>query len=664
MLSLYCLFHCNLFYSSIEEEERSRVIARCYHPMLRLTDETGASLAMEMPAVTLEEIDRLDPDWIKAFRERLDLGACELVGSGYAQIIGPLVPPEVVRWNLRLGMESYEKILDRRPGIALVNEQAYTSGLVSLYLDAGFQAIVMDWENPASHHPDWESGWRYYSGRAAGCGREEIAILWSSSITFQKFQRHAHGETSLEDVLDYLQGHLPAAGEQRYLSLYTNDAEIFDFRPGRFRTEPILRQPSEWQRIADLLRRITLHPDMEIVPLSVVLADAAAGREIPPFRLESPWQPVVVKKQPKYSSLRWAVSGRDDLALNTLCHRLHDHFIQCGIKDPGEWRRLCRFWSSDYRTHLTAGRWKKEWRSLHLFLERHGLPTDLSGSAHTENCRRSAPSSSLPNHGSRASWTRRGKILTVTTPALEIVFNLDRGMAMERLTPAHGRQWLIGTLPHGYYEHIHFAADFYTGHLVVEEAGRPKNTDLVSVEPEVLLCDDMVEVTADISTSLGMVRKCWRISMEQPRVSQGLAINWPQRPHGSIRLGHITLNPAAFDRQTLFYSLTTGDGRATTLPLASLDIDHTTPLPPLLSAAHGFSLQAGGVVIGDRERRITVTVDNRFAALAGMLVCRKARPTFFCRLVLTAQETDDTFQPQDPSTPFSRFFNFSLTLDG
>ena len=57
-------------------------------------------------------------------------GNCEFVGSGYSQIIGPLVPAEVNGANLRLGNQVYEKMLGFRPDIALVNEQAYSAGLV------------------------------------------------------------------------------------------------------------------------------------------------------------------------------------------------------------------------------------------------------------------------------------------------------------------------------------------------------------------------------------------------------------------------------------------------------------------------------------------------------------------------------------------------------
>ena len=72
-------------------------------------------------------------------------------------MIGPLVPSRVTAENLRLGLEIYERLLGVRPRIALVNEQAYAGGLVGLYCDAGFDALIMDFDNPSAAHPEWDA---------------------------------------------------------------------------------------------------------------------------------------------------------------------------------------------------------------------------------------------------------------------------------------------------------------------------------------------------------------------------------------------------------------------------------------------------------------------------------------------------------------------------
>ncbi len=49
-LQLFALFHLNLAFSSIEEEQRAEVIARCYWPLLRLAEKFARS-ASKRPAI-------------------------------------------------------------------------------------------------------------------------------------------------------------------------------------------------------------------------------------------------------------------------------------------------------------------------------------------------------------------------------------------------------------------------------------------------------------------------------------------------------------------------------------------------------------------------------------------------------------------------------------
>ena len=153
-LNLYTIFHLNLAFSSIEEEQRGTVIQKCYWPLLRLARQNHLPFGIEASGYTLETIELLDPDWIVELRRLTMEGPCEFIGSGYAQIIGPLVPAEVNSANLRLGHEVYERLLGKRPTVALVNEQAYSSGMVQHYVNAGYDAIVMEWDNPARMHPE------------------------------------------------------------------------------------------------------------------------------------------------------------------------------------------------------------------------------------------------------------------------------------------------------------------------------------------------------------------------------------------------------------------------------------------------------------------------------------------------------------------------------
>src|SRR5882724_2536252 len=82
-LHLFAVFHLNLAFSSIEESERSLVIERCYWPLLALA-ATHGPVGIEATGYTLEEIEIRDPAWVRRFRDLVQAGKAELIGSGYA----------------------------------------------------------------------------------------------------------------------------------------------------------------------------------------------------------------------------------------------------------------------------------------------------------------------------------------------------------------------------------------------------------------------------------------------------------------------------------------------------------------------------------------------------------------------------------------------------
>src|SRR6202000_1416675 len=102
VLNLFALFHLNLAFSSIEEEQRAQVVRDCYGPLLDLAERHGP-IGIEATAYTLNAIKKCDPAWLDKLARLIRDGKAELIGSGYAQVIGPLVPSDVVGANLRLG---------------------------------------------------------------------------------------------------------------------------------------------------------------------------------------------------------------------------------------------------------------------------------------------------------------------------------------------------------------------------------------------------------------------------------------------------------------------------------------------------------------------------------------------------------------------------------
>ncbi len=640
MLRLYTLFHLNLMYSAIEEEARAEVVACCYWPLLRLAE--SVPVAIELSGYTLEEIQRLDPAWVNRFRELLREGTVELVGSGYSQIIGPLVPARVNHWNQKLGCQIYERHLGVRPDVALVNEMAYSAGLLEHYLNHGYRAIVMEWNNARTDHPEWSPNWRYFPQRVQALDGRTLDLIWLDCIAFQKLQRYAHSEDTLDEYLAYLRTHLQAG--TGYFPLYGNDAEVFGYRPGRYATETPLTA-DEWDRLETLFRRLRTEPDLALVPMATVLASRDhpdAGHRL---ALESPQQPVLVKKQPKYNITRWAVTGRDDLEINTACYQAYDELLAQRCDDPEAWKTLCWLWSSDFRTHLTPRRWRRYQTRLRDFLRQWARAGRGKGASNR------APT--IQGHRSRFFVQESDKFLAVIAGNHEIVFNRHRGLAVHRYChEALADSPLFGTLPHGYYEDIELGADFYSGHVVIEIPGQRRVTDLVPVVPEITDPNNTLCLQTTTNLGVGTEIKTWTIEPDRARLRLSVQLHLSEAFYGTIRLGFITLMPESFEAKSLFYQTHNGGHAPETHVLNGRPAEHGRAVSALISAHGGFGATEGLVSLGDHRRRLTVRVPRNVCAGLPMLQYQPAGGRFFCRLFFSLLELDETRQPGDRSRTY------------
>ena len=628
-LGLYSIFHLNLMFSSIEAEQRAEVIARCYWPLLKLIRQRQLPIGIEATGYTLETIAAIDPTWIAELRSLCHSGPAEFIGSGYAQIIGPLVPARVNQANQRLGLRTYEKLLGLQPQLVFVNEQAYSGGLVPIYLEAGYQALIMEWDNPASNHPEWPAKWRYLPQYVEGPDSSVMPVIWNKSIPFQKFQRYVHGEIELEEYLEFLAAH--HSTEERTFALYGNDAEIFDFRPGRFHTEAALAEQCEWQRIDGLYAALLADQRYFLLKPKAILDFLrlpGAGNRL---RLESAAQPIPVKKQAKYNVLRWSVSGRDDLAINSACWRIFEAMVARGNAGEEDWQELCFLWSSDFRTHITSRRWQAMRVQLDAMQRRIAplpLPDDLP--------------TPTPQPADIRFW-HEGHLLVVETPAQKLRLNLRRGLAIHDWWDKKlGSISLFGTLPHGYFDDIRFGMDYYTGHFVLEVAGQHKTTDLVPVSPKITFGRDEICIRAEIQTHLGIVRKTIRVHRTMALLSIKYTFNWPNCPLGTLRLGHVTLNPEAFCKKSLFFRTHNGGPTPETFHVNGQDINHLAPVSTLVSATGALGMTSRMVEVGDREHWIRIETDQASAALSGHILHAQVNEGYLYRVVLSAMEMDDT----------------------
>jgi hypothetical protein len=121
---------------------------------------------------------------------------------------------------------------------------------------------------------------------------------------------------------------------------------------------------------------------------------------------------------------------------------------------------------------------------------------------------------------------------------------------------------------------------------VFEAPGEPKITDLEWAET--ILARDArtgdVHVTGTIATPAGPIEKHMTFHAAIPRVDFDLDFHWDNWGKGSLRLGHVTLLPDAFDCDALTLVTHNGGFAPERFALKDQTVDHGAPVSFLVSA--------------------------------------------------------------------------------
>lgn len=646
-LSLFSIFHLNLMYSSIRLKDRPEVVDKCYWPLLELIDSPGIPVGIELSGYTLEQIKAIDRNWIKKAGALISKNKLEIIGSGYSQIIGPLVPAEVNIYNQEFGNEVYRQILGYAPTIALVNEQAYSSGLIPLYKKTGYKALIMEWDNPYRFHQEWDKRWRYYPQMAYDGHGNSIPIIWNNAIAFQKFQRYAHGEIEIDEYSDYLRSHLDT--EDRTLSMYGNDAEIFDFRPGRFQTEAKIQKGGEWNRIKKLFKDLKEDKRFNfILPSQTLkfLKHPSSGNEL---RLESAQQPIPVKKQGKYNITRWAVTGRDNVGINTKCWQFYNYLKNCEIGNRNKkkinslWKKLCFLWSSDFRTHIEKKRWIEFKKELNSAVKEIREPSKAKTLMFKNPAQDRGKTSFLEPTVKYAN-----RKIEVETKNLKVVLSCDKGLTLISLLfkDVYSKP-LIGTIAHGYYDDIRFGADYFTGHTIIEESGKRKITDLERVEPIISKKYEMtkgyISIKCLIKNRLGSIIKEVLVYVLENKVELAYYFDIHLHVLTSIRTGIVTFFPESFEKENLYYkTVNGGDGAEEKFNINNNAIKHSLPIDKLISASHCIGATEGWLEVGDENKYVRISTDKTKMYSVPMIEYENVADTYFLRCLNSVRESDET----------------------
>ncbi|VAV85550.1 Alpha amylase domain protein [hydrothermal vent metagenome] len=656
-LYLYTVFHKNLAFSLIPEEDYPHIIESCYWPLLQLAAD-GVPVGIEATAYTLKVINDLDPSYIRRLRDLWEQGLLEFIGSGYGQIIMPLVPADVNRWNLELGNKYYRELLGRAPRTALVNEQTFSKGMVDLYRKAGFDTLIMDWDNCYQHNR-YPKEYLYYPQKAVGHDTD-INLVWNHSIAFQKFQRYIHGELGEQAYREFIDSHFAEQGDRAFM-LYGNDAEVFDYRPGS--GEKV--EDTEFARLTALLRSLSEKKNIVITTPGSVVAhfestEKSNGLAFNRISLESSASPIPCKKQSKYNPVRWAATGRDSVHINTYCHKVLENIrwlekkkgatvvVLSGLKEM-----LCELWGSDYRTNTIDEKQlnfqnRMGWlrceteRMIAGYEEAQGCIGPECGDQC--RCRAASLTTNKEADGFKDAVVEdSGDILKVKTDFVEAEFLKKKGFALSSLVfPEVSDDALLGTLEHGYYEDIAHGADFFSGHLINVARDGTKVTDLSFVEPVIEESAQEVSITLNIALDIGILRKRYLLSKKKSEISVSYRLKVQALGASSLRLGIFTFMPQAFDRGSLYFETVNGGLLPDRFALEGVQLMQDSPVSQRVSASGCLGATEGWVAIGDRDKEVRITTDKSELYSVPLINYTEIDDKFFLRLYHSIGELDDT----------------------
>jgi hypothetical protein len=636
----FLLFHLNLSFSSIESNDHAKLIKNCYWPLLKLVSSSELKTGIEISGSSLKKISELDPLWIEEFSRLHSKGLLELIGSGAYQVIGPLIPYEINLLNQILGLKIYKKILGVAPTSALVNEMAFSSGVVDFYNEAGFETVLMERNNAAlalNKSLREVDEIKFLQGTA----ENKIKVLWTDSIMFQRLQRYIHNDISLstyyKDLNDY------HAKFTDTLPIYSNDAEVFNFRPGRFSQEAKIEY-DEWDKIQVLLNALSQNGLEFKLPHEITNSSDYLKNQ-PSLNITSCSYPAIVKKQPKYNITRWALTGRDDIWINTMCYRIFEQlpkFDDENIRAAGE-KLLCELWSSDLRTHITERRWIAAREKIFSFCGDAGIDTDMRL---TDNAYLFPNDNSDNQFSGTIEKDVESRMIIVKTRHLELSLNPFKGLCIEslKLYSQHSKK-IIGSLPAHHFDNIELGADFYSGGLIVDIPEKRKRlTDYCFVNPNIKFHKHSIEISAEFSFGDAMMTKSLIINdSDECIVMQYRFLNWDQ-VNMIARVGNFIFMEEGF-QDNMFYKTTAGGKNSEIFPIDRV-CDHTQPISSLISSTTCIPSSTGEIIVGSASNALLFSWNMAQAAALPMLLNKESHNARFTRLIFSLSEIDDTSKNQ------------------
>ena len=629
MIKLYSLFHLNTSFSSIEKSDQKKLIKKCYWPLLRIIEKNNFKIAIELSGKTLLDIYRIDKKWVKQFRTLLDKKKCEIIGSGFSQIIGPLVPAEITHKNLIYGNQIYKKILNKTPKIGLINEQAFSSSLIKIY-NKFYNAIIVDWINAKANVEK-----KTIQNDAGPCYLEDdyknkIRVIWSNSIAFQKFQRVIFDEITIQNFTNYID----SVKKNNFCCIYSNDAEIFNHRAKRFGTENKIFS-DEWKKIVAIYKFFLLKKKYKFISFSSLLKINVKKS----YKITNCKNPITVKKQAKYNVNRWAVCGKNNLLLNTYCWQIYKYLLT--KKNEKLWRELCELWGSDYRTHTTKKKWFYCKMKLEKILKKYKINKNINKKINKFKYKE------IKKINSHSHISINQNIITFKNKNFLVSFNFKKGLAIENFIDKNlSQKSLLGTIIQGEIKNYGSSSDFFSGNTsILKKINLSRFTDLFQCDYKIYQIDKnnyLLGTTIKDKNSKIFIKKKIFINLSKRKIK--IRLDLTNVPDSIVRLFKMTINPKALNEKQLTLKTHNG-GKYLEHFHINENLNHGAAIENVsnyTSSNSSLGVTQEKIILGDKRKSIIFEIDKSLSSLVGMIEYTKLKKNYFLRLFFSAFESDDT----------------------
>lgn len=636
----FILFHLNLGFSSIPKKDFKKVIKQCYWSIESLI-EKSIPVCIESSGRTLELIKEQDPSFLKFLKNNIRDKKIEFIGSGYVQMIQPLSPHHINQLNQLEGRKVYKKILAISPKTALVNEMVFSKSMIELYKSSGYQTIIIDLDN-ASKALGIQKSNLYHKSYLQDDYGNTIQVAWSDSRLFQSFQRYIHGDISYERYKTRLSKHLKASPP--YTPIYTNDAEVFNYRPGRFNTESESRE-DEWKKIVELALRLQFEQFKfyfleELFCLKNVQNSDNLVIYNPKFS-----HLVSVKKQSKYNISRWSVTGKVDQLLNTQCYELSldSNYKKYNIARK---RELLRLWGSDLRTHIVPSKLKEELKLLSKF--------SVGKSLTAENQKLLKPSIGKLSKISQTPFTISDHHLFYDGQDIHASIILNKGLAIKGLRFLNQKEAII-SYDNDFFDDIDYGSDFFSGSTLIEVPSEKSRYTDYKYPEKIAFYQDGISYSIKSVIDLNIAKLTKVLSFENNQnISFKYYFQSAKKIDSIIRLGNLIFR--RHSRDNFRVSSTLGGIRKESNLLTDT-FDHSKRTSIIVSSSSGMPATDGEIFISSNDYAIKISLDHSKSFCLPMILNEKVGNKYFTRLIFSLSEVDDNSLPKR----IPKYFEFRIS---